>query len=68
MSELLPEKKLGRPDDTTSQEADSMSNKRRRVTSTLQWVECFNTYCVLVSWPSNNLDLLAYASLIVHTA
>ena len=69
MYELLPEK-LGRSEEISSQDLDGTKRKRRKVTSALQWVECFHTYIGVIAQqqPGRVTDLLAYASLIVHAA
>ena len=70
MAELLPEK-LGQADQapSTSKE-DKQKPKTKRVTSILQWVECFHSYMgvLIQQQPARVQDLLAYASLIVHAA
>ncbi len=73
MAELLPEK-LGQSDtpDTPSgsKEGERKKAKGKRVANILQWVECFHAYMgvVIQQQPSRALDLLAYASLVVHAA
>ena len=67
MNELL-QKKLGQPDEGLGQTSER--RKKRRVTGILQWVECFHSYIGVVAQqqPDRVVDLLAYASLIVHAA
>jgi hypothetical protein len=71
MLELSPEL-LGQAEDGGNQtgEGESKKRKRKRVTSILQWVECFHTYIGVVAQlqPARVMDLLAYASLIVQAA
>ncbi len=68
MSELLPER-MGHGDDTSGR-AGETKRKRRKVSSALQWVECFHTYIGVVAQrqPERVADLLAYANLIVHAS
>lgn len=49
MGELLPER-MG-ADDTCNRagETEVRKRKRRKVTSVLQWVECFNTYIGVIA-------------------
>ena len=71
MSELLPEK-LGQVEEASFKgvEGEARKRKRARISSALQWVECFHTYISVVSQqqPARVPDLLGYASLIVHAA
>ncbi len=53
-----------------SNEGERKKSKGTRVANILQWVECFHAYMgvVIQQQPSRALDLLAYASLVVHAA
>ena len=42
--------------------------RKKRISSVLQWVECFNSYVAILNQPEWVPDLLAYSSLIVHAA
>ena len=69
MAELLPEKLHTGPQQEPHS-ADARKPRRKRVTSILQWVECFNAFIgvMLAYHPSRASDLLGYSSLIVHAA
>ncbi len=72
MAELLPER-LGQSDEAIGQvggEASDRRRKRSKVTSVLQWTECFHAYIGIFArqQPEQVTDLLAYASLIIHAA
>ncbi len=65
LAEFLPDSFGG-----TSNDTGEKPRKKRRVANILQWVECFNAYVSVVTQrdPTRMQDLLAYSSLIVHTA
>ena len=68
MNELLLEK-LGQPESSTDRAGTSEKpRKKGRISSALQWVECFHTYIGVVAQqhPGRVLDLLAYASLVAR--
>ncbi len=65
LAEFLPDSFGG-----TSNDTGEKPRRKRRVANILQWVECFNAYISIVTQrdPTRVQDLLAYSSLIVHTA
>ena len=44
------------------------AKEEKKISSILQWVECFNSYVAILNQPEWVPDLLAYSSLIVHVA
>ena len=48
MYELLPEK-LGHSEEISSHDIDGTKRRRRKMTSALQWVECFHTYIGVIA-------------------
>ncbi len=71
MAELLPDK-LGMSDaaNVINAAREEKKTRSKRVSSILQWVECFHAYIgvVIQQQPDRAHDLLAYASTIVHAA
>ncbi len=52
--------------DNRDKTACGAENPRKRITSIMQWVKCFNAYITILDQPDRVPDLLAYSSLIVH--
>lgn len=67
LAELLPDH-LTEPASGTSNSSNGKGEKRRHISTILEWIQCFTTYMsvVIASQPERSQDLLDYQSLIIE--